>query len=440
MGLARRLVRVGCMVEFWGSERGRGLASSHGFEYRLIEGVVSRYPPSLEQFYGRTGGIAAWEEYRVRRDLAAGLREALNSAGAAVNAAILSFRPDLVIFDPFLLAYYPFIAIHGVPCVVLSTKPLIDRQSSGPPYTSRAVPKRGILWTAMNHVHWSVSRVRYNAHLARERLWGAVGAYSHEALISAVALRASYPLSARRVHRPITFDLHFRGLLEWVMWTPEMDFPRFRALPASARFVGTCVDVGRVEPESGAVNEWIAANRRRFLVYVSFGTIRQDDPASQALLNAVVAAFGQDPAITLVVASGTPDVAQDLLRRMGNADSSLVAHWLPQLDVIRHADLVVTHGGAGTYRECVIHGVPMLVYPRSGDQFGNAARITVNEVGLAGKRCTATAESIRRDGTRVLSDPRFKVNILKLRRLALAYESDGLLASLLNEAIGVSMG
>ncbi|MBV7332993.1 hypothetical protein KFU94_33145 [Chloroflexi bacterium TSY] len=35
---------------------------------------------------------------------------------------------------------------------------------------------------------------------------------------------------------------------------------------------------------------------------------------------------------------------------------------VPQLDVLRHADLMLCHGGITTINECIFFGVPMIVY------------------------------------------------------------------------------
>ena len=98
-------------------------------------------------------------------------------------------------------------------------------------------------------------------------------------------------------------------------------------------------------------------------------------------LDAVIGAFRDRPECQLVIACG------------GFVDTyasvSLPAHIrmlrsVPQLDVLRHADLVITPGGAATVRECVAAGVPMLVFPIGTDQHGNAARVQHFGAGLHG--------------------------------------------------------
>ena len=59
----------------------------------------------------------------------------------------------------------------------------------------------------------------------------------------------------------------------------------------------------------------------------------------------------------------------------------LVQTTLPQVALLEHADLLVTHGGNNSITEALHHGVPMVVLPFSTDQFDGAAAI---ERGLAG--------------------------------------------------------
>ena len=62
-------------------------------------------------------------------------------------------------------------------------------------------------------------------------------------------------------------------------------------------------------------------------------------------------------------------------------------HWLPQvpqLDMLRYADLMITHGGLNSICECLQAGVPMLLCPlgHTADHFGNAARVVYQGWGL----------------------------------------------------------
>jgi UDP:flavonoid glycosyltransferase YjiC (YdhE family) len=67
---------------------------------------------------------------------------------------------------------------------------------------------------------------------------------------------------------------------------------------------------------------------------------------------------------------------------------------VPQLDVLRRADLIVTHGGAGTVKESILLGVPMVVLPLMRDQFEMAQRVVHHQLGIAGNLAEITPERL----------------------------------------------
>src|SRR5580692_4466296 len=56
-------------------------------------------------------------------------------------------------------------------------------------------------------------------------------------------------------------------------------------------------------------------------------------------------------------------------------DNVTVFKWAPQVEVLQLSAIAIIHGGLGTVKECIYHGVPMIVLPDGYDQPANAARI-----------------------------------------------------------------
>ncbi|HYI79009.1 MAG TPA: nucleotide disphospho-sugar-binding domain-containing protein, partial [Chryseolinea sp.] len=100
-----------------------------------------------------------------------------------------------------------------------------------------------------------------------------------------------------------------------------------------------------------------------------------------------------------------------------SADNVHLFNFVPQLQVLKYADVFITHGGLNSIREAIHTEVPMLLYPvhPEYDPIGNAARIAYHQLGLRGKAATDTEDDIAQKLEELLSNPLYKRNIRKLK-------------------------
>ena len=149
------------------------------------------------------------------------------------------------------------------------------------------------------------------------------------------------------------------------------DPARTALLPAHA-FLGSAVRDQTTPPD---IAGWLSADPSRPLVYVSFGSflsVRAD------VLARVADALRALPVrVALAIGSADPGALGEL------PDGWLVREFLPQVALLKHAAVTVTHGGNNSVTESLTAGVPMLVLPFSTDQFAGAAAAVDAGVGLA---------------------------------------------------------
>ena len=88
-----------------------------------------------------------------------------------------------------------------------------------------------------------------------------------------------------------------------------------------------------------------------------------------------------------------------------------VETWVPQHDVLAHAEAVVCHGGSGSMIGALEAGRPLVVVPLFADQPGNAKR--VEDVG-AGVSVAASAAAIRTGLQTVLGEPLYRAAAARL--------------------------
>jgi MGT family glycosyltransferase len=136
-------------------------------------------------------------------------------------------------------------------------------------------------------------------------------------------------------------------------------------------FTGPAIDEGREtgwEPEGD-----------RPLAYVAFGTAYTDN---LEIYRACVEALSE---YELVIATGKVDPAV-----LGVGERTQ-----PQLDVLEHADVFITHAGMGSASESLWFGVPTVAIPRAVDQFTNAAQLEAAGAGVHLPAEEVTVERLR---------------------------------------------
>jgi MGT family glycosyltransferase len=158
-------------------------------------------------------------------------------------------------------------------------------------------------------------------------------------------------------------------------------------------FVGAC------QGDRSAEGDWQRPERARKVVLVSLGSSFTKQPA---FYRECVKAFGELPGWHLVLQVGKHVDAAELGDVPENVE---VRSWVPQLAVLKQADLFVTHAGAGGSQEGLATATPMIAVPQAVDQFGNADML--QGLGVARHLPTeeATAEALRTAALALVDDP-----------------------------------
>ena len=178
-------------------------------------------------------------------------------------------------------------------------------------------------------------------------------------------------------------------------------------MPPTARFVRH-VPFDLERPGETALPDWLdVLTFRKPVVYVSLGTSYNYTPG---VFEAVLAGLGGEP-VTLIVTTGGRDPAA-----FGPRPSHVhLLRYLPQSLVFPRCDLVVTHGGSGTVRTVLAHGLPLVVVPIAADQPDNARRCAALGVARTVAPDERTPGAVRSAVRDVLADPSYRDNARRLR-------------------------
>ncbi|WP_435887479.1 macrolide-inactivating glycosyltransferase [Streptomyces nigra] len=91
---------------------------------------------------------------------------------------------------------------------------------------------------------------------------------------------------------------------------------------------------------------------------------------------------------------------------LGELPANVEVHdWVPQLTILKQADLFVTHAGAGGSQEGLATATPMIAVPQAVDQFGNADMLQALGVARHLPTEEATAEALREAALALTGDP-----------------------------------
>jgi MGT family glycosyltransferase len=147
----------------------------------------------------------------------------------------------------------------------------------------------------------------------------------------------------------------------------------------------------------------------RPLIYASFGTSKGDvTPQFETIARACAALSFQ-----LVISLGGGEVHEAYARFPGNP---IVVGYAPQLELLSRAAVFITHGGVNSVMEGLSRGVPLIVLPRYGDQFGMAARVAYHRAGIALGTKSVNAADLRTSIERLAADPVYRDSALGMKQ------------------------
>lgn len=168
-------------------------------------------------------------------------------------------------------------------------------------------------------------------------------------------------------------------------------------------FVGAC------QGDRTAEGDWTRPADAEKVVLVSLGSAFTKRPD---FYRACVQAFAGLPGWHLVLQIGRHVDPAELGDVPANVE---VRSWVPQLAVLRQADLFVTHAGAGGSQEGMATATPMIAVPQAADQFGNADVLQALGVARHVPAEEATAEALRAAALALVDDPEVARRLEEIR-------------------------
>lgn len=262
-------------------------------------------------------------------------------------------RPDVIVHDFMAWGARFFAAAHGIP--VIRTYPVFGANE-----------------------HFSIREKFPVAELDDPRIVEAVRG------LAAVLPRFGLPAD------PMGFLTHIERLA--LVFLPREFQYAGETFDERFVFTGPCI---AERPYQGT---WRPTSPDRPVLLVSLGTSARGWPE---FFTMAIEAFGDSEWDVLITVGDHTDPAA-LGPLPANVD---VRRYAPQLDVLRHARLFISHGGMNSTMESLDNGVPMILVPQSNEQRANALRVEELGLGRLLAKEDVTVESLRATVDQVAGDP-----------------------------------
>ena len=144
------------------------------------------------------------------------------------------------------------------------------------------------------------------------------------------------------------------------------------------------------------------------VVYISLGTIVK---GAKKFFQQCMEAFRDDPVDVIISTGKTFDVG-----KLKNVPPNVhVYSSVPQIEVLRMADVFITHGGMNSISEALVYEVPMIVIPFMADQPVNARQVETLGLGKRMDYKTLNSQSLKETVQSVFADEKIKANLANVQ-------------------------
>jgi MGT family glycosyltransferase len=194
---------------------------------------------------------------------------------------------------------------------------------------------------------------------------------------------------------------------ELIALPEELDEP-LPGRSGNRHYIGPSIYLNRKEHQNSFTDFGSAP-----IVFASLGSQASMKPSVSArFFQTVIDAFAEMPDQRLVLSIGRGFRAEDFCNRTPNIT---ISNWAPQIELLRRSELMITHAGLATVKECILTGVPMLLFPLMRDQFDCAARMEKLGLGIAGDLATISAVELRSLLSRISASAEYRKNLERIK-------------------------
>ncbi|CUU47137.1 macrolide family glycosyltransferase [Clostridium beijerinckii] len=192
-----------------------------------------------------------------------------------------------------------------------------------------------------------------------------------------------------------------KGMLN-IVYTSKYFQPYSESFDESYKFIGSSV-IDRKE----SIDFDLSNNEDKKVIYISLGTIFNN---SIEFYECCFKAFCNMNVKVIMSVGRKIDIS--IFKNIPS--NFIVRNYVPQLEVLKYADVFITHGGMNSTNEGLYFNIPLILIPQSVDQPFVANRVAELGAGIVIEKNRITPEALNKCVAEILSDDNFKINSEKI--------------------------
>ena len=269
-------------------------------------------------------------------------------------------KPDLVIAD-FVAAPAGMLAERlGIPWITTIPSPVaIESRTTTPAYLGGWKPHQGIFYKWRDAMGTQVIRLAKKVGLA-------------------LVKKNLATLADFKLYREDGTEAVYSPYSILALGMKELEFRD--DFPPQLKWVGyRCLSFDRLPQEQ---KQYLTTSKKR--VFVTCGTHLKWEKEQMVELAKILSQEYPDYVfyVTLGDSAGLEHTPRIL------SENLLIFNYLPYSDVLDQMDFAIHHAGAGILMGCIEKGIPSLILPQDYDQFDNAVRAELFQIGLVSRKKT----------------------------------------------------
>ena len=381
---AKTLLREGKLVIFTGSVNQKKIVEAEGFSFREVT-YTSEYTITsfkifiallLQSIFDKTAFVKRFKAW-------------LNSV-RTMDVVLQTTSPVKVYMDDHLWHYYPMILKRCPSIEIINTKLSTKKSVAIPPLDSSFIPKSSFLSQVICEILWfnHLMRLRIRESLVRVAHLNRDEDYFTERLAKKLGLDLS-----KLIDRRNCFYRGLRGVKVLVLAPRSLEFPH-KLLKPNEYYLDVPIDRNEEHLFSRQYIDFASESKvlkteGKKIIYCSFGTLGYiNEKRVTKFAHLLFSILEREKNWHLIFSTG--GIRFERIPR-----NVVLFDQVPQLSLLKNCNLMITHGGLTSIKECIQNGVPMLVYPLNEkvDQKGNAARVNFHGLGLRGNISSDSLEN-----------------------------------------------